>query len=326
MDIEKLFPRQSRDVYGVPRDEISIALDTYGMYRQAEWFSNCHEVFNVRYCPVCHNPYVTQFKCRLRICPDCGGSQLHQYIEHTKQKIEALLEKAPRGYRLRRVVLTLPPRDDLTVQAINDIRTCFNSLRRSKLFKEKVNHGYGGGLYSIETKFRKAGDVYINEKHPNRIKVVESDSWNVHMHLLILSKYIKQKDLAKAWFKASKGRSYIVFIDEADTSGQGIYEAVKYCFKPHNLKTAENYAKYMLVWKGRRRWQTFGSFRNVRVEKRKGVWLCPFHREKLSPGEEVYREDVHDVIAGFKIPRDSILAYSDVEYVEPVFVPASNSP
>jgi hypothetical protein len=69
-----------------------------------------------------------------------------------------------------------------------------------------------------------------------------------------------------------------------------------------NLKTPENYARFLKVWTGRHRWDTFGSFRGIKTKDkpRKGFYACPFDGEELT---EVGRTDQYEARQNFAVLR-----------------------
>ena len=318
-DFESIFPEQTPDIYGVDRSFVVDALRNEDLSNWAGWLNSCRLKFYNRSCPHCGNVYPAQFKCKLRICPDCGNGVLGVNMVELVPKIEEIIKDAPKGYRLRRMEMGLRPFRELEKKGIDELRDSWNRLRRSKLFSKACNGGIGGGLYSIESKFRFAGDSYVRSKDSSDSKRIDYDGWNIHIHALVFSKFIRQSHLSKAWFNATRGNAFIVHIDEADTAGKGLYEAVKYCFKPMSLKTPENYAKFLKVWKGKPRYHTFGSFRGLGRDKRKGKYVCPLDGKELLLESMSDRYEAEEHFNSFEVPKNRLGIYSGTGYRKPKY-------
>jgi hypothetical protein len=154
-----------------------------------------------------------------------------------------------------------------------------DKLVHSSLYKKALGE-HGGSVEAIESKFRNKGDLYW-EKGKRLPYVIKEDSWNIHMHILLFGKYVPQAELEKLWNKITRKLFmethayylkdvFYVYIDEADDANNGLFETLKYMYKPPTLKTAENYALYYDMTKGLILTTNRGSFRGASLSMKRG--------------------------------------------------------
>jgi hypothetical protein len=139
----------------------------------------------------------------------------------------------------KHLVLTVKSTDNDLHEQLQDLRTWFTKLRRTKLWTSKVKNG----VYTIE--------VTINER---------SGLWHPHIHCVFDGDYIPYKTLRREWHEITGG-SEIIWIEQVGNA-QGIArELCKYIGKPQKAGTwtDEQICSYAKAIKGARMMQSFGK-------------------------------------------------------------------
>lgn len=156
------------------------------------------------YCSVCGHMKSVLMYCGDRLCPLC---KKNNYLRLLK-KYSPLIRRIP-SHRLSQITLTHKNIKFLSRESVKKIHDDFSSLRRTEFFKSKVR----GGLAVVECKH-------------------ESDNtgWNIHIHILVDSYFIPQKELSKIWFEIT-GDSFIVDIRQEENSLRAIKHLLKYFSK-----------------------------------------------------------------------------------------------
>lgn len=234
-------------------------------------------------CPNGHETYHA-FSCELRICPHCASKRSIEMNNKLAPALAALVDAAPSDFGLKHIILgtninlldfmSLKGARRLDSDALNSVRKLTWALRGAvaDLFREMLAAGLvlGFGI-GIEFGFR-AGTL--------------------HFHVLALSKYIPQRKLSHEWERHNQNHGSYVWIEAVGREGEDIARAVgyvsKYVTKPLNKReegvldditpnvermsawVAENGSESVLaalayVFKGMRRFQTYGSFYNLDV-------------------------------------------------------------
>jgi hypothetical protein len=146
--------------------------------------------------------------------------------------------------RVRFVTLTMRQVDRPLSDSIDCLYNAFRKLQRMKQWRRRVTAGVG----FLELKYKE-----------------ETGLWNVHLHLLVVGKFIPKLELSKWWYAAT-GDSFIVKI-KLPGDGAGVTRYVtKYASKPLNssyLHLPHALDEAIGAVKGRRMCTTFGGWRGV---------------------------------------------------------------
>lgn len=193
--------------------------------------------FTTIYCAQCGDTHSIVKTCGRRYCPHCGHITRWRVRERLHQLFKAYRHR--RGYMLKMLTLAKDNCPDLE-GGINDIIASFRRLRQTKFWLSHVD----GGVFVIEI-------------------TGEPGNWHPHLHIFIYSTRIPWQGILDRWNKASKtGRS--VWIRNV-SSDQAIYYVTKYVTKPGTHDADPEYLDK--VMKGRRTFQRFGSFSQVKLPK-----------------------------------------------------------
>jgi len=177
--------------------------------------------------------------CHDRLCIPCGTAK-GCCIAHNLQKLTE-------GVEIRFATVTLRTKDEPLLQTMDRLLTAFRRLQESELWTACVD----GGARFIEVKRGK-----------------RKTNWHCHIHLLLVGRYMPQKELSRAWAKASKG-SFVVDIRPVPDKGNIIGYVTKYVAKPLDPSVYENAAdlrECLIALKGRRLCATFGNWRGTELE------------------------------------------------------------
>ena len=327
---EKTYPTEA-NVYDVPKDLIADKLEERGYWHEACRFVDCHNVFFVYTCSCCGFQYPMPLKCNFRFCNNCGDVRFNIYASRLSSVFESKLAEKKndpqlRGFRFRRLEMGLPPVDWFNVEVFNELRGYFNKFRKGYL-NERMGD-FGCGLYGLEVKYSRPGDWY--QRANGEIYVIEQEGFNFHLHAIVLSKFLDNKrgyQVSKAWEKATGGKAKIAYVDEARSWRNGLFETLKYCFKPPTLRKPEYYVDFYEETKGMRLYNTFGSLRGVKLPgKKKGRYGCRFDGSALEKDDlSITRDDALEIIKSRVIPKTSLDAYRRIQgIVKPVVLRGDN--
>jgi hypothetical protein len=319
MDIEKafdkLYPVEDK-INGTPKDLIAGELDDRGYWSQGRDFVECHNYFYLYACPMCGTEYLVPVKCGFRFCNNCGDVKLNRY----SNRLSALFEEKTRliksnpvykDFRVRRLEMGLPPVDQFNVEVFKDLRYYFNVFRDEYLNEQCGD--FGGGVYGLEVKFSRKGDVYT--RCNGESYVIPETGFNFHVHAVVVSKYLPNKPngpvLSWMWQKATGGRAKRAWVDEAKSWRHGLFETLKYCFKPPTLREPEYYVDFYEDTKKLRLYASFGSFHGVKLpEKEKGRYGCRFDGAVLEKDSlSIIRNEAIEKEASRVIPKHFLDAY-----------------
>jgi len=187
----------------------------------------------------------------------------------------------------------LPPIDWFNVGLFDDLRGCWNSLRKVYL-NDKL--GEFGGVYGLEVKFSRKGEIYT--RCNGESYVIPETGFNFHIHAVVLSEFLPQKVLSKLWSGATGGRAKYVYVDEARFWRNGLFETVKYGFKPPTLRKPEFYVDFYEETKHLRLYAPFGCFQGVKMPsgEGKGRYSCRFDGAVLVKDDApIHRGEVVDL-------------------------------
>lgn len=205
--------------------------------------SDLHSFVTV-FCEHCGYTISVPVYCKNRFCRICNV--------HRNRLVRFKLKEFLRIMELRKhdsfKFLTLTVSDQPNVsQMTTELITAFRRLRQRSFWRKNVR----GGCTVIEVKRGK-------------------DAWHVHLHIIIESGYLPFKVLLEEWKAVSSGQG--VFIKKIHNS-QVIGYITKYLTKDD---VPEKDQKFMtVVLKGRRLFQSFGSWFKPMASIRKLSFNCP---------------------------------------------------
>lgn len=201
--------------------------------------------FSTIFCAHCGTEHQIPVYCGDRFCEICGRPRLAKIKERLRQ-ILALPDRAPKGHRLKHIVLTLrnqPKALDMS----KDLIKYFKALRNTRLWQNKIS----GGAYFLE------------------ITGVPGD-WHAHLHIICDGTYFPHKQLSTIWERISKSK--IVWVNEINARAAISYLASYVTKKPIDevIKADLNEAL-----KAFRMFQTFGKWHALKINKVRYTFPCP---------------------------------------------------
>jgi hypothetical protein len=220
-------------------------LRKYGFDDEADKLKRCSANFRALVCENGHSfRPIVDFRCHLPFCPDCWETKSHRELSRNLPKfLQALKDDAS----------LLVVFNTLTIKSDNarDLRDGCRELKRDfkKLRKRDVWKNCVGGFGRIEnTHSKKFG-------------------WHPHLHsILLLKDFIAQNRLSDAWHGVT-GDSMVVDIRRVHDVAAGLVEAIKYPFKPADLKKlGKKQIEEMLDSKGERLGVSFGVLFGIEVD------------------------------------------------------------
>lgn len=194
-------------------------------------------------CTACGHIFDVPVSCGNRFCAICNGPRRRRVVS----KLQHIVQNAfvPPGYRWRFVTLSIPRSPDLRLAAETLVGS-FRRLRQRRSWAKRV----AGGAYVIEV-------------------IGTPGNWHAHLHVIVLSSYLPQKQLASEWSKCSPGR--IVYIQAIPPSAIISY-VTKYVAKTDLHPDYQAAASDAL--KGFRLFQPFGSLHLVAAACPKVLCSC----------------------------------------------------
>lgn len=194
--------------------------------------------FTEVYCCHCGKSHTIIKQCGKRYCPYCGHINRWRVRERLHQLFK--LMKHRRGYRLKMLTLAKQNCTDLT-EGVNDVIASFRRLRQTKFWNSHVV----GGLFVVEI-------------------TGEPGDWHPHLHCFIYSLRIRWDDIRDHWHRASNGGQSVWIANISND--KAIYYVTKYVTKP---STEPEYSQLLDdAMKGRRMFQRFGVFQQIKLPKR----------------------------------------------------------
>jgi len=183
-------------------------------------------------CDHCGKQIEVPVYCGNRFCPICSLRRLNR----VKRRLQFLATncKIPPGYKCKFLTLTIKNQKDVHTM-VRDLVRSFRKLRQRALWKSAVT----GGAYVLEIKGGNGG-------------------WHVHIHAIIISKWIKWEDLLKAWKAVSTGTG--VWIEDVPVQ-QTVNYLSKYLTKPAVSDDDLSDANWAL--KGTRLFSPFGDWHTL---------------------------------------------------------------
>ena len=143
----------------------------------------------------------------------------------------------------KHVVLTVKNTADLTKAHVQEFRSWFTKLRRSKFAR-----AWRGGFYNIEV-------------------TNEGRGWHLHLHALIDADWIDEFQLSAQWQKNTNNLGRIVKVRDARRTDY-LAEVTKYVVKGAQLAawSAVDLASFVLAFDGIRTFGVFGSLYGARTK------------------------------------------------------------
>jgi len=183
--------------------------------------------------------------CRDRFCPTCSSERARSIARNLLKKIE------DRPHRF--ITLTVRHGEERLEDLINKLMRSFKELRRTKLWKKKVD----GGAAFLEIK--------------------RGNGWHPHLHLVCVGDYIDHAELRREWLRITKDSSIVDIRLIREPRKTASYVA-KYASKPLSPSVINDPAalrEAIRTLPGRKLLWTFGEWRGWRVHEDSDptVWM-----------------------------------------------------
>lgn len=178
--------------------------------------------------------------CGDRLCEPCQRARANNAIRKFLRMTE--------GQAVRFGTLTLQASKAGLSETIRHLYDSFTRLRHSKTWKDAVR----GGVAVCEITRGKHGT-----------------HWHVHLHYLCVGTWIEQRELSRAWARATGG-SFVVDIRFCRENRKGVEYVAKYCTKGFDRSCTVDRDALLEVataLRGRRMFATFGSWHGVDPEE-----------------------------------------------------------
>lgn len=192
-------------------------------------------------CGHCGYVYYAKIGCGKRSCPVCNRKWAFKLVGRYAKVVSKMVNP-------KLITLTLRNCPKHLRAEVLRIRKCWRKLIRRKPFV----FSFRGGIYRIECK---------NIGH----------GWNVHLHCLVDSVYVSQKQISDAWYDITKD-SFIVDIRKVN-SVFGVGYVLKDMGKVDRLISPEYRAEYDSAMRGLHLVDTFGYLYGSAVPL--FHYLCP---------------------------------------------------
>jgi hypothetical protein len=196
------------------------------------------------FCGECGTSVDVPVYCGDRFCPTCSKPRSARIYD----RINFLIKNTKLGphERYRFLTLTVESQPDLK-KMIKFVLKSFRRLRQRAYWRNQVS----GGCFVIEVKYGKYG-------------------WHVHLHAIVVSKYMPQKILLAHWRKiAGRAGVHIMGIKSSAVIGY----ISKYMTKPSVLP--EKLPEVNAAMKGLRLFSPFGTWYNMNKLYIRRVCGCP---------------------------------------------------
>lgn len=195
-------------------------------------------------CQHCGETIDVPVYCGNRFCPVCSVPRRVR----VRNRLEFLVANTelPPHFHFKHLTLTIPNQPDL-YEMVRYIVKSFRKLRNRAFWKNYVD----GGAFVLEVTGR-----------PN--------NWHVHIHTIIISRYLDWNKLLKAWIACSKGRG--VWLTDIPASAAVGY-LTKYLSKPSVPDLVLEYVNWAL--KGMRLFSPFGCWYALNLTYKKPKSACP---------------------------------------------------
>lgn len=214
----------------------------------------CHTVYTIAVCNGCNKVQKFPNRCDNFFCPECQP----RLSQDRKKAVEWWTREVRQP---KHVVLTVKNVANLTKAHVQEFRSWFSKLRRTKFARHWV-----GGFYSLEV-------------------TNEGQGWHLHLHALINAHWIDSFQLSEHWAKATNGFGRIVKVRDARGLNY-LAEVTKYCVKGVQLAawTPDQICTFIDAFRGVRTFGVFGDLYGKRTEFREWWKLVRGQKPKCDCG------------------------------------------
>ena len=251
------------------RDALVEALIACGRGCEADAVAKCGRDFKVGKCLDCAATPAFPVSCGHRLCPFCAARRAEILLREHEDKLRQIRQP-------KMLTLTFLSVEHLDRDYIKWARNCFTKLRRRKV----MEHCWGG-IYSFEATHTKNG-------------------WHLHIHALVASGYLPQKDLSREWEAISGAKVVDIRILQGVEKYDAIREVVKYPAKASTfIGEPKLVDEFLDATRGVNLAYGFGDLYRVKTKRSgSGRMMCP-----LCGGENV----AFDGQFGFCVPRELVV-------------------
>lgn len=205
-----------------------------------EHFHSCGAACWIQRLPGTDRARIVCNQCHDRLCIPCQTAR--------SKRIQSNLHPLIRTEQSKLITLTLRHSNTPLSDQIDRLYRSFHALKKRKLFRQNVS----------------AGIAFLEIKLSER-----TGRWHVHMHAVVLSKFIDQRQLSQAWHSVT-GDSSIVDVRKIRDPETAARYVTKYVTKPADSSVFTDHAKldeFVLALKGRRLYNPFGDWRALDFER-----------------------------------------------------------
>ena len=220
-------------------------------------------------------PSVSLGRCRDRLCPLCSAARGRESGKRTAALV-ATMDSA------RFITLTVPHRDRLLRDQLDQVMDMFRELRKTETWKHYVR----GGVWALEITFN-----------------AETMQWHPHIHVIADGTYFPQPELKAEWSRII-GEEPIVDVRAVHSRRDAAFYIAKYVSKTVDLDTwtEVQIREYADAMHRRRTIHTFGNCHGVSTEADPadetptpgtptvGVWVL---RRRMRLGDNECRRHAH---------------------------------
>jgi len=215
---------------------------------------SCHQ-FITQHCLNCGKEWVSNLPCSDKLCLECSmkRSYKHGYVVFAILSALGLLNRA---HRLKFVTLTIKNVSSVSEGYIK-LRRCFGVLQHRAIWKN--------AFYGRKNRFGKRSKGWNVRGGMGNFEVTNTgNGYHVHLHLLLDSDFIPQKQLSKLWLNIT-GDSKVVDVRVCSGTKEAIMEISKYSFKPADavLWSDDMRLDFNVALKNKVLFFRFGSWRDV---------------------------------------------------------------
>ncbi len=218
------------------KNEVAYKLHLAGLHEEGETLQKCHTIYTIAQCKGCAGIQKFPNRCDNFFCPECQPR-----ISNDRKKAVSWWVREVQ--QPKHVVLTVKNVPDLTKAHVQEFRSWWTKLRRSKFARN-----WEGGFYSLEV-------------------TNEGRGWHLHLHALVNAGWIDQFQLSEKWSKITNGMGRIVKARDARQINY-LAEVTKYVVKGSMLAawTPDQIAAFVNAFRGVRTFGVFGSLFGVRTK------------------------------------------------------------
>jgi len=177
----------------------------------------------------CKYQQVIVMRCKLRVCPHCSSTILHQQFKRCADLIRVM--KRPRF-----LTLTVRNTEDIRKEYVQRLKKLFYNFRR----KQRVSPHIRGGIIVSEVTHKGRG-------------------YHLHLHIIYDGDYLHWKNVQQAWQEVTGQDVVHIDIRVCRNTGHAIGYLAGYLKKGQSFASMEHFIAYHAETKGSRYFQTFGS-------------------------------------------------------------------